>query len=192
MDHIIKLYKEHGDAGYIGEEVTQYQHAMQCYLNAEQFLKENEDSFDFKDITPYEIKLGSFLHDVGHLLEFNSDVEKMGNLGVMNHEHEGSKYLKTYGFSDNICSLVKNHINTKRYLITKDNNYYNSLSGASKKTFEYQGGKMINDEVKEFEKDKLIFWHLKLRTWDDKSKSTEPELLKFIEEFDLKKIFYMI
>ena len=51
---------------------------------------------------------------------------------------------------------------------------------------------MINDEVKEFEKDKLIFWHLKLRTWDNKSKSTEPELLKFIEEFDLKKIFYMI
>ena len=29
----------------------QYQHAMQCYLNAEQFLKESS-SFDLKDITP--------------------------------------------------------------------------------------------------------------------------------------------
>ena len=39
MDNIIKMYKDYGDAGYIGEEVTQYQHAMQCYLNADQFLK---------------------------------------------------------------------------------------------------------------------------------------------------------
>ena len=192
MDHIIKLYKDHGDAGYIGEEVTQYQHAMQCYLNAEQFLRENSDSFDFKDITPYEIKLGAFLHDVGHLLEFNSSVEKMGNLGVMNHEKEGAEYLLKYGFSDNICSLVRNHINTKRYLITKDSKYYDNLSEASKQTFEYQSGKMTNNEVEIFEKDKLIFWHLKLRTWDDQSKSTDPELLKYIEEFDLKKIFYLI
>lgn len=192
MDNIIKMYKDYGDAGYIGEEVTQYQHAMQCYLNAEQFLRENDGSFDFKDITPYEIKLGAFLHDVGHLLEFNSNVEKMGNLGVMNHEKEGAEYLLKYGFSDNICSLVRNHINTKRYLITKDSKYYDNLSEASKQTFEYQGGKMTNNEVEIFEKDKLIFWHLKLRTWDDQSKSTDPELLKYIEEFDLKKIFYLI
>ena len=180
IDAVFDLYKNYGEQDYIGEEVTQYQHAMQCYLNADEFLKENQNSFDFKDISPYEIKLGAFLHDVGHLLEFNSDVKKMGNLGVMNHENEGAKYLKKYGFSDNICSLVRNH------------KYYDNLSDASKQTFEYQGGKMKNDEGEEFEKDKLIFWHLKLRTWDDKSKSTDPELLKFIEEFDLKKIFYMI
>ena len=77
-------------------------------------------------------------------------------------------------------------------MITKDSKYYDNLSEASKQTFEYQGGKMTNNEVEIFEKDKLIFWHLKLRTWDDQSKSTDPELLKYIEEFDLKKIFYLI
>ena len=190
MEHIIKLYKDYGGAGYIGEDVTQYQHAMQCYLLAEDFLKENVASFDFRNVSPYEIKLGAFLHDIGHLMEFNNDnVEKMGNLGVMNHELEGAKYLKELGFSENICSLVSNHINTKRYLITKDRNYYNNLSLASKKTFEYQGGKMSNIEIDNFEKDSLLFWHLNLRNWDDKSKSTEPELLEYIENFDLKKIF---
>lgn len=193
MDEIINLYKKYGGAGYIGEDVTQYQHAMQCYLCADNFLKENENRVDFNTITPYEIKLGAFLHDVGHLLEFTkSDVKKMGDLGVMNHEYEGAKYLKKMGFSDNICSLAGNHINTKRYLITKDNNYYNNLSEASKGTLLYQGGKMKNSEVENFEKDNLIFWHLNLRNWDDKAKSTDPELLEYIKNYDLKKIFYQI
>ena len=190
MNEIIRLYENYGGAGYIGEEVTQYQHAMQCFLQAQKYIEENKKDIHFKDISPREIKLGAFLHDIGHLLEFdNKNLETMGNYGVLNHEREGSLYLKSLGFSENICSLVENHINTKRYLITKDSKYYNNLSGASKRTFEYQEGKMSLDELSKFEKSKLIFWHLNLRNWDDKAKSTEKELLEYIENYDIKNIF---
>ena len=61
-----------GGAGYIGEEVTQYQHAMQCFLQAQKYIEENKKDIHFKDISPREIKLGAFLHDIGHLLEFDN------------------------------------------------------------------------------------------------------------------------
>ena len=80
MNEIIRLYKSYGDAGYIGEEVTQYQHAMQCYLQAEKYIEENKDDIDFKDISPLEIKLGAFLHDIGHLLEFDNNLETMSGM----------------------------------------------------------------------------------------------------------------
>jgi len=190
MKEIIEIYNKYGDSGYIGEDVSQYEHALQAYFLAEKFIEDNASKFDFSNVSPSEIKLGAFLHDVGHLLEFeNSNLGKIGDYGVMNHEIEGANYLRNLGFSENVCSLVKNHINTKRYLITKNEDYYNNLSDASKKTFEYQGGKMNEDEVINFEHDKLFFWHLNLREWDDKAKSTEQELLKYIKNYDINRIF---
>jgi len=190
MKEIIEIYNKYGDSGYIGEDVSQYEHALQAYFLAEKYIEDNASKFDFSNVSPSEIKLGAFLHDVGHLLEFeNSNLGKMVDYGVMNHEIEGANYLRNLGFSENVCSLVKNHINTKRYLITKNEDYYNNLSEASKKTFEYQGGKMNEDEVTNFEHDKLFFWHLNLREWDDKAKSIEPELLEYIKNYDINRIF---
>ena len=37
-----ELYRRHGGRGYIGEAVTQYQHAVQCSLLAEEFTKTQE------------------------------------------------------------------------------------------------------------------------------------------------------
>ena len=107
---------------------------------------------------------------------------------VMNHEEKGYNYLKKMGFNNNICEFVRNHIKTKRYLITKNPEYYNNLSSASKKTFEYQGGKLSSNELHEFEKDKLFKYHLKIREFDDKAKSTDKDLLKKIK--DLKPVKY--
>ena len=39
----------------------------------------------------------------------------MGELGISNHEGIGAKWLKTKGFPEYICKLVKNHVNAKRY-----------------------------------------------------------------------------
>lgn len=190
MNEIIRLYKMHGGAGYIGEEVTQYEHAFQCYLLAKNYIDDNRNDLDFTTISPYEIKLGAFLHDIGHLLEFEDiELKNMDGYGILNHEIEGSKLLKSLGFSDNICKLTENHINAKRYLITKNTDYYNKLSYASKKTFEFQGGKMNINELIKFECDNLFFWYLKLRDWDDKAKSTEKELLDYIKNYDINEIF---
>ena len=137
MDTIIELYTKYGASGYIGENVSQYEHDMQCYLLAEEYLNENKDSFDFKNVSPYEIKLGAFLHDIGHLFEYqnpNLDIMEINNVnyGVKNHEKVGADYLRKLDFSEITCSLVENHIKIKRYLLTKNSDYMEQLSNASK------------------------------------------------------------
>ncbi len=61
----------------------------------------------------------------------------MGNLGVLKHEEIGAEVLKNIGFDDKVCELVKNHVNAKRYLVSKDPKYYENLSEASKGTLNY-------------------------------------------------------
>lgn len=168
IENTFKLYELYGDKGYIGEEVTQLEHAIQCAKLAEVDNEYNKP----------EIILGAFLHDIGHLLIYdkmennNNNYKCMGDYGVLNHETTGSDYLYHNNFTDEICSIVKNHINTKRYLITKNKDYYNNLSEGSKQTFKYQNGLMSNREIINFENDPLFKIHLKLREWDDKAKDT--------------------
>lgn len=169
IDKIFDLYKKYGNKGYIGEEISQLEHATQTAILAE---KENYH---------IEVVLAAFFHDIGHLLIYdNNNIETMGEYGVMNHEIVGAEYLKDLGFEDILCNLVKNHILTKRYLITKDPNYYNNLSNASKNTFEYQGGLLTNNEIIEFENDPLFKIHLKLREWDDYAKDTSQQMKDII------------
>ena len=182
---VFKLYDNYGGHGYIGEEITQLEHATQCAFLAEEFCKNN------KCFCEIDLILGSFLHDIGHLLIYdNKNLKTMGNFGVSNHEDLGANYLKSKGFSENICEFARNHIKTKRYLITKNPDYYNNLSEASKNTFKYQGGKLTQNEIKEFENDKLFKYHLKIREFDDKAKSTDTVLLKKIKELNAPNYYY--
>ena len=41
---IFNLYKKYGGKGYIGEEITQLEHATQCAFLAEEFCKNNDGS----------------------------------------------------------------------------------------------------------------------------------------------------
>ena len=176
INNVFSLYQKYGDKGYIGEDITQIEHAMQAALLAE---KENCDS---------DVVLAAFLHDIGHLLAFENDnLELMDDLGVLKHENVGADYLQKLGFSNKICDLVRNHILTKRYLITIDKNYFDNLSNASKKTFEYQGGLCSIKEILEFEQEEYYSQHIKLREYDDKAKETSSELLNKIQAMDIKK-----
>jgi len=55
----------------------------------------------------------------------------------------------------------------QKYLVSKDKDYYDKLSDASKQTLEYQGGKMSIDEMKEFETHPEFNNILKVRYYDD-------------------------
>ena len=81
---------------------------------------------------------------------------------------------------------------TKRYLITKNDLYYNNLSDASKKTFEYQGGKLSTTELFNFENGELFNLHLQIREWDDMAKSTDEKLLYRIETMDAPKYYHKL
>lgn len=197
-----ELYRKHGGSGYIGEAITQYQHAVQCALLAEQYTQSNEFLKMVKKypINPAHFIVGCFFHDIGHLLKYEADLStkyqcaemganKRTSLGVMYHEKKGAQYLSDLGYPADVCSIVENHINIKRYLITKNPEYYDKLSEASKGTFEFQGGKMTLEELDRFENDRLFRYHLMMRTFDDKAKSTDPDLLDKISQGNYLKYY---
>jgi 2-amino-1-hydroxyethylphosphonate dioxygenase (glycine-forming) len=175
----LNLLKKYGDKGYIGEEVTQLEHAFQCAMLAEKHCEKID--IPIKN----DFILGCLFHDIGHLLCYdNPELETMGDYGTMDHEKVGEDYMRSIGFSENVCELVGNHINTKRYLISINPEYYTKLSEASKKTYEYQGGKLTDTEIDNFRKNNLFQYHLKLREFDERAKSTESTLLEKIKKMD--------
>ena len=185
LEDIFKLYEKHGSKGYIGESVSQYEHAMQAALQAEEYFKSAASNIHA------EVILAAFFHDVGHLLRYEPwfKGKLMGNLGVYDHEKVGAIFLSKLGFPDKVCKLVATHIVTKRYLITKNESYFNKLSLASKQTFEYQGGRLDNLQVIAFEQNDLFNYHLLIRKWDDNAKSTDDDLREKIKKINAREYF---
>ena len=121
---IIDLYRKHGGDDYIGENVTQLQHAFQSAAHAK---AQNCDD---------EMVLAAFLHDIGHICVAEHNVAKMDGFGVMNHEKIGAAFLRMRRFSDRLVKLVQAHVSAKRYLTYKDEFYFNRLSEASRQTIQ--------------------------------------------------------
>ncbi|MCG2614024.1 HD domain-containing protein [Terrimonas sp. NA20] len=157
-DFVISLYEKFGGDDYIGEPVSQIEHMCQSAVLAE------SEGYDT------EIILAAFFHDIGHLCEHIMEVKQMDGYGVVDHEKLGADFLLEKGFSENIASLVRNHVQAKRYLTFSNEEYYNRLSEASRKTLAFQGGRMTAEEASAFEADPLFDMHIRLRQWDEKAK----------------------
>jgi len=158
VDQVFSLYEKYGDEDYIGEPVTQLEHMSQAASLAEQ--EGNDD----------EVVLAAFFHDIGHLCAGEGEAESMDGMGNVDHEVLGANYLRSHGFSERLASLVESHVIAKRYLTYKYPDYYNRLSDASKVTLEFQGGRMDEDEAKNFELNPDAELFIRLRFWDDKAK----------------------
>jgi len=161
---ILSLYQRFGDEDYIGEPVSQIEHMCQCAQLAE------AGGFD------EEVVLAAFFHDIGHLLEHVMPAGQMDGYGVMDHEKLGAEYLLQKGFSEKIAKLVASHVSAKRYLTYKYPEYFNQLSEASKRTLEFQGGVMTDDQAAAFESDPLHPLYIQLRRWDEQAKETGKPL----------------
>lgn len=158
---IMDMYKKFGNEDYVGEPVSQIEHMCQCA----EFAREAGSSD--------ELILAAFLHDIGHLyaLAFPEvEVKYMDGFGIVDHEKIGGEYLLSKGFAPSIAKMVASHVEAKRYLTYSDSNYYNLLSDASKKTLEFQGGKMTETEALAFEADPLHTNYIVLRKWDEMAK----------------------
>jgi phosphonate degradation associated HDIG domain protein len=158
VDEVFQVYADHGNEDYIGEAISQIEHAAQGAQMAE------EEGFD------EEVILAAFFHDIGHLCAKKDPKNNMGGYGMVKHERVGAKFLIRRGFSEKVARLIENHVEAKRYLTFKNPDYYNQLSEASKKTLEYQGGKMTEEEAAIFEADPLFEMSLKMREWDERAK----------------------
>ena len=170
INTIFGLYETMGHSEYIGEPVSILEHSLQTAHLAE---KANFDD---------EIVLAAFFHDIGHLL-WNEHI--MTEFGNIQHEIAGEEYLVQNGFSEKITTLVKNHVQAKRYLTFSKPDYYQQLSEASKQTLILQGGKMTEEEANKFVKDEYFQLSLKMRYWDESAKNVTLNLkhkLKIYQE----------
>lgn len=177
INKIFKYYELYGNKDYIGESVTQTEHMIQAAM-----LAENDKQDDY-------IILAALFHDIGHLIQFESEVslETMGNYGVKNHEKIGKKFLEDNNVPYPIPQLVENHVKVKRYLTFKNAEYINVLSNASKETLKRQGGPFNLEQANDFESDPLFEKSLLIRNYDDKAKENDIEL-KSLEYYKNKLI----
>jgi phosphonate degradation associated HDIG domain protein len=164
VEEILELYDRHGSSDYIGEPVSQIEHMGQAARFAEEAGEDDE------------VILAAFFHDLGHLCEHVMGVKQMDGYGVVDHENIGARYLAERGFSERVTRLVAGHVAAKRYLTFANPSYFAKLSQASRKTLEFQGGRMNADEAAAFERDPLFETYLRLRTWDERAKVANAPL----------------
>ncbi|MEM8769970.1 MAG: HD domain-containing protein, partial [Pseudomonadota bacterium] len=130
VTEILALYRQAGHKDYVGEAVSQLEHAAQT---ADCAVEEGLSD---------EIVTAAFLHDVGHLCATlgAGEIKRMGTWGAAGHESLGAEYLRALGFGERVAQLVEGHVAAKRYLTFKQPEYHQRLSEASKATLRYQGG----------------------------------------------------
>src|SRR5688572_8047509 len=162
---VFSLYEKFGNADYIGEPVSQIEHMSQA---AQLAMAEGFDD---------EVILAAFFHDIGHICVMHNETNSMDGYGIKSHEKVGADFLRERGFPEKIAKLVENHVQAKRYLTFKYPEYFRSLSDASKKTLEFQGGKMNAEEAEAFEKDTFFEASVRLRKWDERAKEMDIALL---------------
>jgi len=159
VDQVIALFERQGSADYIGEPVSSTEHALQAAFLGKKAGFRNE------------AVIAALLHDVGHLLGLEDpSTSRMDDCGVMDHEKLGGDWLKSLGFSEEVASLVRRHVDAKRYLCCVQPGYHEKLSDASKVTLGFQGGPMTPHEAKAFEEDELFKTILAMRHWDEGAK----------------------
>ena len=166
---IFDLFREHGSRGYIGEAVSQTEHMVQSAMLAEE---ENQ---------PTPVILGALFHDIGHLMAYGrvktqAMVTDGVNLGVQGHECVGADFLREKGLGEDVCRIVRGHVDAKRYLVFADKEYHAKLSPSSQQTLKHQGGPMTGEEAENFRQEKWFDAMIRMRHWDDLAKRTDIEM----------------
>lgn len=160
LDAVMQTLTVAARADYIGEPVSQIEHALQA---AHRAAKGGDEAF----------ALAALLHDIGHLAD--PSAEDMEGLGAVAHERIGQDVLLRLGFSERVARLVGGHVDAKRYLARKPA-YQARLTSASARTLELQGGVMDDAEAAAFEVNPLHKDILRLRAIDEAAKDPDADV----------------
>ena len=160
IDTLFRILGNAREQGYIGEAISQLEHALQAAKIAEE-MNGSDD-----------LILAALFHDLGHLCA-PEDARKMDEFGIDGHHRIAADFLKKLGFSDKLATLIEGHVEAKRYLVFKNPKYFNELSNASQETLKRQGGPMNAEEAHAFEAHPLFKEMLRLRTCDDRAKQAD-------------------
>jgi phosphonate degradation associated HDIG domain protein len=156
VDEVFQLMQQRGVEAYVGEPVSQLEHALQAAFFATQC-----------DSKP-TLVVAALLHDVGHLL--HNLPEDIADHGVdTRHEENGYRWLLSR-FGPGVAEPTRLHVAAKRYLCSTDPCYFAQLSPASVQSLALQGGPFTAEEAREFEKNTWYSDAVELRRWDDAAK----------------------
>ena len=157
VDRILAEFIAHGGQLYIGEEVSQLEHALQAAL-----LAEIAGAPDY-------LVAAALLHDYGHLLH-DLD-EDCAERGIDDHHDELAATALADYFPPEVVEPIRLHVASKRYLCAVDPGYLDDLSPASRLSLALQGGPFTDAEVVQFDALPHAADALRVRHWDDLAKT---------------------
>ena len=157
VDDLFELYESRGDQSY-GESITQIEHALQCAA-----LARDAGASD-------ALIVAALFHDVGHLAR---DLQGEPDFDLArdddDHEAVGARLLAPL-FGPRVAQPVALHVTAKRWRCTREPDYHDQLSRASRATLIAQGGLLSEEECLRFEQHPGFEDAVALRTWDDVGK----------------------
>lgn len=168
LDHILGLLEQAGAERYGMEAVNQRDHALQCAMHAE------------RTGSATELVVAALLHDIGHLV--GDGDEGLAEQGIdAGHEAVAADWLARF-FPAAVVEPVRLHVDAKRYLCRAEPAYWSSLSPASQRSLEVQGGIYGPEDAALFMARPHAADAVLLRRWDDAAKSPRlktPGLLHY-------------
>jgi phosphonate degradation associated HDIG domain protein len=156
----LDIFLEQGMRPYT-EVVSQLEHALQCAWLAE---KESGDG---------DLIAAAFLHDIGHMMQKHG--QGAADRGIDDKHEDIARGWAARHFNARVAQAVGLHVDAKRYLCAVRPDYFGTLSPASVKSLELQGGPMDVFEVREFEAQPHYEDAVKVREWDDRAKTAGLE-----------------
>lgn len=157
IEELLDIVAEKGSGWYGQERVTQSAHALQCAQLAEQ-----------EGSAPGLIA-ACLLHDLGHLLAKERPARGEVRQIDDRHEHIAAGYLARL-FGPEVTEPVRLHVDAKRWLCGTDPSYFNTLSPASVRSLELQGGPFSAPDAAAFHRQPFAPEAINLRRWDDLAK----------------------
>lgn len=154
-EEIETLFSEHGNNRY-SEVVTQAEHALQCAKLAEMAGSDNA------------LIVAALLHDIGHMLHKLGPEPAAKGIDDR-HEAVGAGWLAR-AFGPAVTEPIRMHVDAKRYLCAVDPDYFDTLSPASVRSLQLQGGPMNAEEVASFDENPHFSAAVQLRRWDEAAK----------------------
>lgn len=155
---IIHLFETRASSQYGFEAVSQLEHALQCAQLAEQAGETDETI------------VAALLHDVGHLIGAEKrgqpdDTQECDDL----HQYIALPFLRGV-LPCAVLEPIRLHVDAKRYLCGAEQSYWATLSAASKRSLDLQGGPYSREELAIFMAQPFAEEAVRLRRYDDLAK----------------------
>ena len=166
LAEIEEIFAVNGDKRY-SEAVTQREHALQCARQAE--AAESQSA----------LVTAALLHDIGHMLHRYGPEPAAHGIDDR-HEDIGAGWLAKR-FPPAVTEPVRLHVDAKRYLCAVEPGYFGTLSRASVRSLELQGGPMSETEAAAFEALPHFADAVALRRWDEGGKVPDAKTPAFAD-----------